>query len=100
MLKQKGTLILSYFQIVREQNSTEILLKKYRRRKNKKLASTQEERDQINDEMIKEIDAQYFEKWTPVESSAIREVAYNESIGKFEVRMNRSKIYIYWSSKG
>jgi predicted nucleotidyltransferase/8-oxo-dGTP pyrophosphatase MutT (NUDIX family) len=52
------------------------------------------ERD-IDGELIAELDAEYRDKWTPVESSAIREVAYFELLGMLEFKMRDFREYSF-----
>lgn len=48
---------------------------------------SREERDKINDEFIKELNEEYRKKWTPVDSSFIHEVNYNETSGILKVKI-------------
>ena len=44
---------------------------------------SQEERDKINDDFIKEISDEYRKLWVPINSSLIREISYNEQTKYF-----------------
>lgn len=43
------------------------------------LELSREERDKINDDFIKELSEEYLKTWTPVDSSFVHEVSYNEN---------------------
>ena len=70
---------------------------KYRRRLKKhkvKKAQAEVERD-INGEMIAELEAEYWQKWTPVTSSMIREVAYDIKTGELTFKMRNHAEYSF-----
>jgi len=48
---------------------------------------SQEERDRINDELINELNIEYNKEWTPVNSSFINEVSYNENSKILKVKI-------------
>ena len=70
---------------------------KYRRRlKHRKVkkAQVEQERD-LNGEMIAELEAEYRQKWTPVTSSMIREVAYDIKTGELTFKMKNHAEYSF-----
>jgi len=51
------------------------------------LERSQEERDKINDDFIKELTDEYRKVWTPVDSSFVHEVSYNENSKILKVKI-------------
>ena len=51
---------------------------------------SQEERDKINDDFIKEISDEYRKLWVPINSSLIREISYNEQTKILKVHLTNS----------
>lgn len=60
------------------------------------LERSQEERDKINDDFIKELTDEYRKVWTPIDSSFIHEVSYNENSRILRVKIrNQGTIRTY-----
>jgi len=51
------------------------------------LELSREERDKINDDFIKELSEEYLKVWTPIDSSFIHEVSYNENTKILRVKI-------------
>ena len=63
-------------------------------RRRQKRCTKKAERD-LNGEMIAELNAEYWKKWTPVDSSVVMEVAYFEPTGRLEVKTKNHKVYTF-----
>ena len=63
-------------------------------RRRKKRHTKKAERD-LDGELISEMNAEYWNKWTPADSSVIGEVSYFEPTGKLEIKTKNHKVYTF-----